>query len=309
MKPRAVAVLNPAARQWTAARRFGAVSDLLHHRFALSVLWTDPEGRWRGELAREVDRGVEAVLSAGGDGTVGAVAQALLACPGGERVALGAVGLGSSNDFLKPFDLVHAGVPLRIDLAGARQRDLGLARFSRNGEPPAERAFVVSASLGATARANASFNRDHDPLLSLLKRRWVDGAVVYAALLALARHADLRARLRVDGEEQSVALSNLSVLKTPFLSGCLRYDTPVAPDSGQLAANLCHDMSRPALLLTLLALARGRFLGRPRTRHWSARRVEVETDAPTPLELDGEVVEVRRVTFDVLPRRILACRC
>jgi diacylglycerol kinase (ATP) len=307
MKPRALVVLNPAARHGTALHRFEAVSPLLRDRYELTVVLSDLDGRWRDVMVSEVQSGIPAVIAAGGDGTVSAVASVLLSCGNGWGTALGAVGLGSSNDFHKPFGLVHAGIPLRIDLARARPRDAGRARFSRNGEPASERMFLVSASLGVTARANALINRGRDAVLGLLKRRFVDGAVVYAALAALVRHSDVRARLSVDGDETPCAISNLSVLKTPFLSGCLRFDTPVAPDSGLLAANLCHDMGRAALVATLLGLARGRFRGRPRTRHWMARNVGVELRAPTPLELDGEVTEARHVLFDVLLRRIITC--
>jgi diacylglycerol kinase family enzyme len=150
------------------------------------------------------------------------------------------------------------------------------------------------------------FNEGRASLFAFLKRHLVDGAVLYAALAALRRHVDVAGLVRVDGEEGRYPISNLSVLKTPYLSGCLHYDTPVAPDSGLLAANLCHGMSRTALVATLLGLVRGRFCGRRQTRHWLARRVEVELRKTVPLELDGEVVLARRVQFDV-PRRILAC--
>jgi diacylglycerol kinase (ATP) len=307
MKPRALVVLNPAARHGTASARFEAVAPLLRRRFEIVVVATDPEGRWRGELEDAVRDGVPLVLAAGGDGTVGAVASALLACPNACGVALGAVGLGSSNDFHKPFATVAAGVPLRIDLAAARPRDVGRALFSRNGEPPVERAFLVSASLGVTARANALFNEKKGGPFSWLKRRFVDGAVFYAALATLVRHADVSGVIRLAGEEGTFSISNLSILKTPYLSGCLRFDTPVAPDSGLLAVNLCHGMGRGALVATLLALARGRFRGRAQTRHWLTRRVEVELAQAAPLELDGELVTARRVAFAVLPRRILTC--
>lgn len=305
MSPRALAVLNPAARRGTAARRFRGVSGFLRSRFDLAVLPTDPAGRWREAVGRAVGEGVQVVLAAGGDGTVGAVASALLACPAASAIAFGAVGLGSSNDFHKPFGFVLSGVPLRVDWAGARPADVGRAVFSRGGEPPGERAFLVSASLGLTAMANAVFNGGRSPLLRFLQRHWVDGAVLQAALSALATHADVGGRLRVDGEDRRFAVSNLSVLRTPHLSGVLRYDTPVEP--GTLAVNLCHDMGRVDLLLTLLALLRGRFRGRPRTRTWSARRVEVELEGPQPLELDGELVEADSVAFDVLPGRLLTC--
>jgi diacylglycerol kinase family enzyme len=161
--------------------------------------------------------------------------------------------------------------------------------------------------MGVTARANATFNEGRGTLLSVLKRRWVDGAVLDAALAAVRRHSNLAGLVRVDGEEHRLAISNLSVLKTPFLSGCLRYDTAVAPDSGRLAVNLCHGMGRAGLVRVLLGLVRGRFAGGSGTRSWTAREVEVELAEPAPLELDGEVTEARHVCFDLLPRRILVC--
>jgi diacylglycerol kinase family enzyme len=307
MKSAALAVLNAAARHGTAARRFESVSSLVSERFELGVVPMDPAGVWRTHLSASVAAGIGVVLAAGGDGTVGAVASALIACPRSEEVAFGAIGLGSSNDYQKPFGVVRAGIPLRIDVAGARPRDVARAVFSADGAASIERPFLVSASLGVTARANALFNEGAGTVLAFFKRRWIDGAVLYAALAALWRHADVFATLKTDGEEGRYPISNLSVLKTPFLSGCLRYDTPVEPDSGRLAVNLCHGMSRSALLGTLLGLIRGRFVGRRRTRRFMSRRVEVEVSHPVPLELDGEVVLARHVVFDIASRRILAC--
>jgi diacylglycerol kinase (ATP) len=307
LKPRAIIVLNPAARHGTALARFSTVSDLLRQRFDARVIPTDLQGVWWTRLRQEMGVGADVVLAAGGDGTVGAVASELLGSPKARHVALGAVGLGSSNDFHKPFGATYSGVPLRIDLGGASLRDVGRATYSTDGELPMERTFLVSASLGITARANALFNEGRAALLRFLKRRWVDGAVFYAALAALTSHVNVRARVRLEAEESEFELSNLSVLKTPFLSGCLHYDTPIVPDSGLLAANLCHGMSRTALVRTLLGLVRGHFAERPLTRHWLSRRVDVVLRSATPLELDGEVVRARRVSFDVLPRRILTC--
>jgi diacylglycerol kinase family enzyme len=114
-------------------------------------------------------------------------------------------------------------------------------------------------------------------------------------------------RLRLPEAEHECELSNLSVLKTPHLSGGLRYDTPVATDDGRLAVNLCEGMGRLALIRMLLRLCRGCFLGPRGTRHWKPERVEVLPERPVALEIDGEVVYARRVAFDVLPRRLMVC--
>ncbi len=103
------------------------------------------------------------------------------------------------------------------------------------------------------------------------------------------------------------SLSSLSVLKTQWLSGSLRYDVPVAPDDGLLAVALCESMNRRQLLGTLAGLARGRFTGRPGTRTFRTAALELEADAPFLLEIDGEVGPARHATFDLFPERLLAC--
>jgi diacylglycerol kinase family enzyme len=86
------------------------------------------------------------------------------------------------------------------------------------------------------------------------------------------------------------------------------YDTPIEPDDGQLGINLCEDLNPFQALVTVAALHRRRFRGRPKTRSWVGKRVVVEADRAFALETDGEVGEARSVAFSVLPGRIMCCR-
>ena len=65
--------------------------------------------------------------SATGSGTVNGVLNAILAQ--GADVTLGAIGLGSSNDFHKPFakDKRVGGAPVRLDASRAIRADVGRA--------------------------------------------------------------------------------------------------------------------------------------------------------------------------------------
>lgn len=308
-RPRAMVVLNARARGGAGAGRYLQVRELVESRYQVERVALDGDGAWKDAVAEGLAGGVRVFLAAGGDGTVGALAGAIVERRGAValgRIALGAIGLGSSNDFHKPVRTAVAGIPLRIDGPGS-ERDLARARYVDDAGLERERIFVVSASLGATAAANARFN-GRGRFLALLKRSWVDMAILYAAVRTIAAHESIPGRLRVGCEsEEDVELANLSVLKTTYLSGGLRYDTPVEPASGLLAVNLCERMGRARLASTLLGLARGRFSGRPGTRHFSAGTVALTLAAPVQLELDGEVVRARQVTFDLLPERILVC--
>jgi diacylglycerol kinase family enzyme len=250
---------------------------------------------------------VRQFVAAGGDGTVGAVADALWRAPRRvplSAVSLGAIGLGSSNDFHKPVRSRRAGVPLRLD-EGA-WRDVGRVRYTDEAGDERERAFLVSASLGLTASANAFFNGG-DALLRALRRRFTGAAIAYAALHEILRGTGVALELELPGTRETVRARSLGILKTPHLAGGLAFDTPVAPDDGALAVNLLEDRGRLATLATCLSLTRGRFLGRPGARHWRVREVGVRAEGPVPLEIDGEVALARRARFDVLVEKIRAC--
>ena len=299
--PRALVLLNPNARRGRGNARYAAVKADIDAVFDTRVVETEPTGNDR-PIRAALDDGIRTFIAAGGDGTVNAVIDALVRLRGAialDDLTLGAVGLGSSNDAHKPYEVKIAGIPVRIDARHAVPRDIGIARWDGG-----ERAFLVSASVGVTAAANALFNRE-DPILRLLKGWWVDGAIVWAAVRTIVTWRNLPATLVVHETSSEIALTHLGVAKTPWLAGGLHYDIPVEP--GRFAVNLCERMDRLRTIRTLAALARGRFVGLPGTRSWSAPRASVVLDEPCDLELDGEIFRASRVSFEVLRERIRLC--
>lgn len=274
-------------------------------------------------LRAALARGERVFVAAGGDGTVNLLVNAIMrvevdadATPGGaaaERgsdVALGAVGLGSSNDFHKPFraDSFIAGVPVRIDCASARPCDIIRIDFEDHEGRQDTRFAIINASLGITAEANASFNVPTG-FVRAARKVSVDAAIVASVLRTLVTYHDIVCRLTIDGADVGTfSVSNLGVIKNPHFAGSFCYDTPIEPDDGKLGVNLCERLSPFEVLATLAALRKRRFRGRPKTRSWIGQRVSVEGDRAFALETDGEVVHARRAEFGVLPKRIRCCR-
>jgi diacylglycerol kinase family enzyme len=283
------------------------VRPLIESRYHIEGLDTDRAGAWRTRLRAALAEGVRVVIGAGGDGTVNAAVSALLDLPPGlaDGVLVGAVGLGSSNDLHKPLGRTAGPIPVRIDAEGAAPRDVVRVRYEDVYGIWRRGIFLVSASIGVTAAANRFFNED--ALVRRLKRGFTNAAILYAAVRTIARHAGLAATLRIAGEERTLRLANLSVLKSPHLSGGLVYDTPVGPASGRMGVNLLEHRGPLATLVALSRLQRGRFRGLPGTDHWSGERLAVRLSRAADLELDGEVVEARRARFQVMPGRIRLC--
>lgn len=306
---RALIVINRAAHRYEALRRFARVQHWVDAHVDNRVIALDSKGGWRRVLDESLREGVRVIVAAGGDGTVNAVANALVdreATVPLEDIRFGAIGLGSSNDFQKPATTVQAGIPLRLNYRDCAPRDLARATWVDEDGVTRNRCFVVSASMGATAAANRRFS-DGAGLSRWLGARSVDAAIAWAAARMLATHVNIDARITIGDRTQTCALSNLSVMKTQHLSGSFRYDTPVHAASGELAVNLCEDMGRARLLRTLISLMFGRFVGLPKTRHWSLPELEVSLSKPSDLELDGELFVARRVRFDVLNEQLMVC--
>ena len=169
------------------------------------------------------------------------------------------------------------------------------------------RHFLVSASVGAVASGNAFFNHG-GVIAGWLKSHWTGGAIVHTAVLAIARHRNLNAVVTLNGCERRVALSNLSVMKTQYLSGSFRFDTPVSANDGLFTVNLLEGMRRVQLLGVLAGLHCGRSTGRPGWQQYRIPGLRIESARPFVAEMDGEVIEATRVEFEILSERIRVCR-
>ncbi len=306
-----IVFLNTRASYGRAASRWQRVRPELEARvgeFQVEEIRC-PDGV--AESVREaVARGARAFVAAGGDGTVNLLVNAIMELENSADVRLGAVGLGSSNDFHKPFeaDSFIAGVPVRVDCGGARAQDVIRIDFENGEGGGSTRYAIMNASLGITAEANASFNEPTD-FIRAVRRLSVDAAIVASILRTLVTYRDVTCRLAIDGaDEGTFSVSNLGVIKNPHFAGSLSYDTPIEPDDGTLGVNLCERLSPFQALATVAALHRRRFHGRPKTRSWIGRRVSVEGDRIFALETDGEIVHARKAEFSVLPKRIRCCR-
>ena len=302
--PRALVVLNPAARHGRAGQLWRRVLGAVEERFDSSIVPADLDGRWKEEVEGALRSGIRTFVAAGGDGTVHALTEALVERRGETALSdlrLGAVGLGSSNDFHKPFRTVLSGIPVRLDAATALPRDLGRVRWLDVAGRERESVLVVSASAGVVADGNALFSRCR------AGGRFPSLAIAVSALRAIARCRGFPARLRRDGRSEELVVSSLSIFKTPWLSGSLRFDLPIAPDDGLLGVGLCEGMGRWRLLGTLASLSRGRFAGCAGTRAFRTTCLALEADAPFLLEIDGEVGAAWRASFDLLPEPVLAC--
>jgi diacylglycerol kinase family enzyme len=269
-----------------------------------------PDADLRATIEEAASRGHGHVLAAGGDGTVSTIVNMIMSLPEPlrQRVVLGAVGLGSSNDFHKPFEVARMieGIPLRTNFKEPTWRDVGRAILTQDGTSSV-RYFIINASAGIAAEGNARFNAP-DRLLRLFKQRATPVAILYAALRAIMAHENRECTLEMRGRSPvKLSLTNLGIVKNPHFSGSLRYDTPPHYADGNFGIHAAERMGLIERLRLLCALAHGRFRGVPKTRSWVSPALTLTASAPFTLELDGETDEVTRAEFTVVPHAIQVC--
>ena len=266
----------------------------------------------RNAIDTALAAGHTTVIAAGGDGTVNLALNALMDSetdrPRGDRICLGAIGMGSSNDFHRPFDSgsALAGLPVRIDTDRARLVDVGKATIESPDGSSVVRYFLLNASIGVVAQGNDLFN---NPGRSVrwLKSRNSDLAIAVCAVGVIAGMRYPRITAESDGWRHDGEVANIGIAKSVHFAGGMHYDTGVVDDDGSFDVNIWRPDGRWALVRTVLGLYRGQFRESPTALCHRSEWVTVRSHRPYPVELDGEVLSARAVRFDVLPARVKVC--
>lgn len=268
-------------------------------------------GALPAQLKKAALAGERFFVAAGGDGTVNLVANALLELALARHgVVLGAIGLGSSNDFHKPFKAQNfiEDVPVRLDRDQSLDCDLIQVKYKKGAQPFQKRYCLINASIGITAEANAFYN-SRQTWLEFIQRFSVEAAIVASALKTIFTFRNIPSLLNSEYFGLTrLFLTNLSVIKNPHFAGGLCYDTIINPDDGKMEINLCYDMSRLEAVKTLVKLYKHRFIGQPKTESWSETSFSISSRRPFALEMDGEVVEADYAEFSLIPQALRCCR-
>lgn len=258
---RFLVLVNPSSHGGRSGRRWRSLSELL------------PEGEFvllksigeAGERACAA-RGYEAVVACGGDGTIRAVAEGVLANED-EKLKFGVLYAGTSPDFCKahgiPTDHEDA---IRV-LREGKTRDLPV--LTANG-----RAFFCSLNLGIGAGVAEAANR--------LRPRLGDGLGTFIALLkSLFRAKNYGVVL---GDVRIDDCVHVLITRIPYIAGGLRLALPELKDNEFAVWSVRRLSLRewPGILRRLYA-------GRPCGEFHVIRGAsKLRSDAPLPVEFDGD---------------------
>jgi diacylglycerol kinase family enzyme len=284
---RVLVILNPGSRSGRGQRRWEAWRAGVAGTFVESTSLDHVR-----ELARTAE--AEIVAAAGGDGTIHAALNGILAREG-EQPALAVLYTGTSPDFCRfhgiPTDVPGALRTLREGVV--RRRDVGRVRFrnAAGGEETAWFGCSVNLGIGAVVAARANRWRRY------LGDRLGTGVAVLSALGG--PHPDLS--LVVDGEApvDLPRCCHLCIAKSPWIASGLNFAGDLTPEDGRLAVLAVHRRSVPGLLHLLPSFYSGKVSNRPGVLFRFARSLAVA--GAGAMECDGDPRGFLPVRADIQP--------
>ncbi|MBV9968016.1 MAG: diacylglycerol kinase family lipid kinase [Alphaproteobacteria bacterium] len=287
MRRQILIIVNPAAgRRRTFERRLGRFVAALERQGCSVVLRrAGPSPGEVERLAREAERGFDAIVAAGGDGTVNAVVNGLQR----SQVAVGVLPLGTANVLARELGLPRNPEQLAGLVAAGRVSPVWSGRIGN-------RAFAMMASAGFDSEIVAAVRPG-------LKRRigWL--AFVFAILVRLCRYRASALVVRADGLEYRVA--GVVAAKGRYYAGPFVVAPGAKLSEPTLELVLLRAGGRFAVLRYAIALGFGLIAHVPGITILRVREALVFGEASLPVQADGEIVGRLPVTIGVADKPLL----
>jgi len=276
-------IVNPLAGGGRAGRMLGPVqAELTRLGLAHRLAETRDLDHARA-LACEAAAAGELAVAFGGDGLIGAVADALRGTDGVMAVLPG----GRGNDFIRTVGIPLDPVRACAVLESGQPRALDLGEVDGHG-------FIGIASCGFDSDANRIANQ----------ARLIRGNLVYAygALRALARWRPATFTVTIDGgRPRTVNGYTVAAANSRSYGGGMQLAPAADLSDGQLDVVIIHDLPRARLLTLMPTVFTGTHVNQPVVEVLRARTIEIAASRPFEVYADGDPIAELPARISVLP--------
>lgn len=294
-----VAIVNPAAGGGRAGRAVPALQAAM--RAASLSMWvrTTAAGGHATAIARDaVAAGHRRFIAVGGDGTVNEVANGLLAdgSVAGDAVTLATLPIGTGNDWARTHTLPKRPEDLVALIASGKSvmHDAGIATCRRAGGELLRRHFVNMAGAGIDAHILGRLGEGKG------------GAWSYLVALLGGLRSFRTPALDVTGPDFRFHGPTLVIFAGPgrYCGGGLEIAPGASVDDGCLRVTLVKQMRFWQVVGNLPRLFNGTVPQSPHVVTGRLASIDIASDIPVGVEVDGEVIGETPARFEIVPRAI-----
>ncbi|HYH93567.1 MAG TPA: diacylglycerol kinase family protein [Candidatus Saccharimonadales bacterium] len=280
-----VVIWNGAAGQ-KAGVRTNSITEpelrgiLADHGLEARLVETDSPDSARDAARAAVTDGCQVVVAAGGDGTVGAVAEALL----GTEAVLGILPLGSVMNIARSLGLPRDVRAAAADLAAGRVRSIDVGETDQG-------TFLEAGSIGMNAAMFREAQRfdDGDPW-SILRTIWV-----------ALRYRPARMVLELDDRVVRTRALMVTVSNGPYTGLGMSVAPDARLDDGRFDVRVFRGFSKWELLRHLGSIAFGRRRYAPHVSTYRSARVRASSAHPLPCRADSHDLGTTPIEFRTRP--------
>jgi YegS/Rv2252/BmrU family lipid kinase len=302
-------IANPNSANGKTGRDWSSIRSKLEAAIgAVDVTFTSAQSD-ATRLAREAAQtGRQWIIAVGGDGTINEVVNGLVANdkPVNPQTALSFIMRGTGNDFRRSLTEARDLESDIACLATERRRriDVGKVSFVDHAGAPTVRYFDNIASFGMSGEVDRRVNTAR-----FTKRFGGTIAFAWATLATLATYHNRPVAVKLDGESMRFESLRLGVVANgKFAGGGMQFAPDARLDDGLFDVLFFEGISSFDVIHQMPNLYTGKHIGRRGIVHRRCRKLEVSSDFPLLLDVDGEAPGRLPATFEVVPE-VLTVRC
>ncbi|MBE2198668.1 MAG: diacylglycerol kinase family lipid kinase [Anaerolinea sp.] len=293
-------ILNPYANRWQAQAQTATVLAALKTAgVTADLVTTDGPGHGITLAQTAVDAGYDAVIAAGGDGTINEVVNGILrATPAGQpTLPFGIMPIGTANDFAKmqrlPLDLFQAAQVI----AAQHTHPIDAGEIRCGAAADLCRYFINNSAVAM------------EPMITIenIHMKRLSGEIRYMAALlkGLLKLKAWQMQITWDGGGYDGPAYLLSVCNGPRTGG-FQMAPGAEVDDGLFDIVFAPEVPKMTVVAVLLKLMKGEHIHHPAVTYVRTTQLTLTSSPGTPIHADGEVFSEAEtvVAYHILPGKV-----
>lgn len=297
------AIVNPVAGDGRGLIDWPVISKLLRdHNIIFDFVFSEKKYHAIELAVEAVNKGYRKIIVVGGDGTIHEAVNGIFIqqqVPTTD-ILLAVIAVGTGNDWIRMFGIPRKYTDaIRAIVDGhSFLQDIGIVSYYKSNYHQ-QRYMANVAGIGFDACVNKRYNRLKD---EGKRGKWL---YIWSTLKAVLRYSATHIKVTIDGKvvaDQPIYSATIGIGK--FNGGGMLQTPDAIADDGLFDVTIIRKISRLGVLYNFKSLYNGKIYDIPNISLDRGRKIKIESDPETAIEVDGEALGYSPFEFEILNRAV-----